>query len=405
LVTERTSALSIAKERADVANKAKSSFLASMSHELRTPLNAILGYAQIMARDPTLDHKHGRSLSVIRHSGEHLLALIDDILDLSRVEAGRLELVPSPVELRPFLALVGDAVRVKAEEKGLRFACDASDELPAIVRADARRLRQVLLNLLGNAVKFTRAGSVGLRVRPSNAGASHATLRFEVHDTGPGIAQENLEAIFRPFEQVGDYSSRASGAGLGLAISRQLVRLMGGEIRVESAPGQGSLFWFELRLPVEHAGIQEAVNFGVIVGYQGARRRIMVVDDVAENRGLLVYLLSALGFVVEEAVDGRDCLGKAGLAPPDLVLMDSVMPVMSGAQATRRLHAMPGLGAVPVIAVSASAAATDESSSKEAGASVFVAKPVDIDLLLEHVGRLLGLTWIRESRAPEGPRA
>jgi signal transduction histidine kinase len=244
--------LAIARDHAEAANRAKSVFLANMSHELRTPLNAILGYAQLLQRDRTLTAWQSNASSTIEQSGEHLLTLITDILDLSKIEAGKIELTLAPVDLSEFIQGISDIIRIKSEEKGLDFLCTIDRDVPAYVQADQKRLRQVLLNLLSNAVKFTDRGRVDMHVQVLSEPGGKARLRFEVQDTGTGISPESLKLVFHPFVQVGDEQHRSGGTGLGLTISRQLVRLMGGEIQVESAEGKGSSFSFDLpELPVE----------------------------------------------------------------------------------------------------------------------------------------------------------
>jgi signal transduction histidine kinase len=388
-----------AKERAEVANQAKSAFLANMSHDLRTPLNGILGFAQILQWDRSLTERQQLGVSAIRQSGEHLLTLINDILDVAKIEAGKLEIVPNEFHLRKFLHTVCDIIRVKAQQKpALVFSCDFAPGLPEAVQADERRLRQVLLNLLDNAVKFTERGQVTFRVRFTPP----TRLRVEVEDTGVAMSPAQLARLFRPFEQVGDAQQRSGGTGLGLVISRQFVRLMGGEIHVDSRSGVGNLFWFELDVPPASWATQDLpAHDGGAAGYSGPTRRVLVVDDVAENRALLVQALSGLGFDVSEAANGHDGLAQAQALQPDLVLMDLVMPDIGGLEVIRRLRRLPLLATTPIIAVSASATPEVEAHTLAAGANAFLAKPVDLKNLMHVTARLLQLAWIdgSETRA------
>ena len=392
--------LRAAMERAEVANRAKSAFLAAMSHELRTPLNAILGYAQLLRRDKSMGPSQLAGMATIQQSGQHLLALINDVLDLSRVEAGKMDLHQRPLALQELLTVVADIMRVRAEKKYLGFELELAPGLPQVVSADETRLRQVLLNLLGNAVKFTDRGSVRLRVAPAPAAGTPgapARLRFEVIDQGVGIAPDQTETIFRPFEQVGDLTRRAGGTGLGLAISRQLVRLMHGELEVESRLGQGSRFWFDIALAEAELPAAEVPRSEIATGYLGPRKRVLVVDDVAANRALLLDLLGALEFELQEADNGATALALAAAHRPDLVLLDLVMPGLNGIEVTRQLRAAPLTAAVPVVMVSASATLEDEERSLEVGANAFLSKPIDEHELLREIGNCLQLEWIHEA--------
>lgn len=399
LVRDRTTELRMAKDRAEVASQAKSDFLARMSHELRTPLNAIMGYAQILKMDRTLSDRQLNCLNTIHGSGEHLLMLIVDILDLSQIEAGKTELRPTPVDPRTLAAMLDDIIRIKAAEKQLTFLTDCGEDLPKAMLVDEKRLRQVLLNLLSNAVKFTKSGIVSLNMKmvALDQASKQARIRFEVQDTGDGIRPEDQQRVFEPFEQAGDSRSRAAGTGLGLAISRQLVRLMGGELQLKSELGAGSLFWFELTLPLaERASPSEAAVHHV-TGYAGPRRRVLVVDDVAANREMLTELLGALGFETDAAIHGQDALDKVALMPPDLVLMDLAMPVMDGLEATRRLRATELGKSLPIIALSANASHTHRDQAMEAGATMFMSKPFENAVLLSNLGNCLSLTWVPQA--------
>ena len=382
-----------ARQAADAANRAKSTFLANMSHELLTPLNGILGYAQILQRNKALDEQQIAGLNVIRQSGDHLLTMINDILDFAKIEAGKLELSPGAISLTEFLRVIAEMVGVRAAQKGVDFILDMAPDLPAMIQADEKRLRQVLLNLLSNAVKFTDRGQVTLQVRFTPP----TRLRFAVRDTGVGISEDQLDTIFQPFEQAGEMQRRLGGTGLGLAISRQFVRLMHSEIRIESRIGQGSTFWFELDAPVVKAEAAALPAETIVTGYTGPRKTVLVVDDVAENRAVAIDMLRPLGFTIVEAVNGYEGLEKARVLQPDLILMDIVMPEMGGLEAMRRLRQGPAGKEVPVIAISASASGDNQASSLAAGADAFLPKPVDLEQLLTQIGALLKLTWTYES--------
>ena len=385
--------LRVAKEAAEAANQTKSAFLANMSHELRTPLNGILGYAQVFQKDTALSAAQRDGMEVIHRSGEHLLALINDILDLSRIEAGKLDVQPTAFDLPSMLGNMAGIIRMRAEQKGLAFEYLPSS-LPAAVFGDAQRLQQVLLNLLGNAVKFTERGGVTFRASSRRENGSGIRLWFEVEDTGMGIAPERLDEIFQPFEQVRDPTQPLEGTGLGLSICRQLVDLMEGELGVDSRVGVGSRFWVELDLP--EVAADEVVAAPVErtpIGFAGDARKVLVVDDKQVNRSVLMTLLTPLGFAVREAVDGAEAVVEAQSWQPDLILMDLVMPKLDGLEATRQLRQSEGEERVVVIALSASVLPLNRDESMAAGCDDFVPKPVRAADLLERIGRHLGLEW------------
>jgi signal transduction histidine kinase len=380
-----------ARHAAEAANRAKSEFLAGMSHELRTPLNAVLGYAQLLTMEGGLTPRQARGLDTIHQSGQHLLSLVNDILDLARIEAGRTDLNPAPVNLPGLLQAVVNLMRVKTDEKQLAFVFDAGAGLPEAVLADDRRLRQVLLNLLGNAIKFTDTGTVALRAAAEPGGPGQVLLRIEVEDSGIGMRADDLARIFEPFEQVGDVKRRAGGTGLGLAITRALVKDMGGQLRVSSEFGRGTRFHVELPLPLAPAAQPAPAPAPGMARYPGPSRRVLVVDDVAANRTLMCDFLTNAGFEVAQACDGGELLAAARSFRPDLIVMDSVMPSVDGVEATRRLRQDAEFGAVPVIAVSASATAEHRAACLQAGVNVFLTKPVSLQALRAHIGEQLGL--------------
>jgi signal transduction histidine kinase len=386
-----------ARHAAEAANRAKSQFLAGMSHELRTPLNGVLGYAQLLTMEGGLNERQARGVETIQQSGQHLLALINDILDLARIEAGRTALNPAPANLPGLLQSMVNLMRVKTDEKRLAFVFDAAAGLPEVVRVDERRLRQVLLNLLGNAIKFTDSGTVRLRAAAEPKGPAQVLLRLDVEDTGVGMRPDDLERIFEPFEQVGDVQRRSGGTGLGLAITRALVNDMGGQVRVTSEFGRGTRFRVELPVPLAPSAEAATRTGPGVARYRGRPRRVLVVDDVAANRALMRDFLTNAGFEVALASDGGELLAAARRFRPDLILMDSVMPSVDGVEATRRLRQDADVGAVPVIAVSASVGEEHRAACLRAGVNVFLPKPVSLEALRAHIGEQLGLQWIEAS--------
>jgi len=398
-----------AKIEAETANRAKSTFLANMSHELRTPLNGILGYTQILQRDKNLNTNQQEGVEIIQRSGEYLLTLINDILDLSKIEAGRLEINPQPFHFGDFIDNLNKLFRIRAEQKGIHYEYVALSRLPGGVYGDDKRLRQVLINLLGNAIKYTEAGGVTFKVGydTTETGATEQPpLRFEIEDTGVGIAEADLENIFLPFQQVHNRHLHTEGTGLGLAITRKLVDMMGGNLSVDSVLHEGSRFWIILHLPTV-SGVSQPEQRSTqprIIGFNDEPRRILVVDDKQENRWLLKSFLVPLGFVVDEAKDGLESIEKAEQIAPDLVIMDLIMPNMSGFEAAKKLHTLPDLEELPIIAASASVFDYHQQQSREAGCSEFIPKPIRNDDLLDCLQRHLQLDWIYE-QPPEGEAA
>jgi signal transduction histidine kinase/CheY-like chemotaxis protein len=426
-----------AKETAEIANRAKSTFLANMSHELRTPLNGILGYAQILERDKTLTPDQKEGIDIIQHSGHHLLTLINDILDLSKIEAGKIELCPTNLQFNAFIQEITTLFQIRAQQKGIAFNYEPLSHLPTGILADQTRLRQILINLLGNALKFTEKGGItlkigfvepeerrkekgergkgkgehGLREPPppsgrgmgggrnlSNRDHRLSNIRFQIEDTGIGIAPDEIDKIFLPFQQVGDANYRAEGTGLGLSITKKLIEMMCGELHVQSTLGHGSTFWFTLNLPKVSDFIKvEDKEQPVVIGFEGPSRKILVVDDKWENRAVFVNLLKPLGFEMIEGINGQEYLEQAKQNGPDLILTDLVMPVMDGFEATRQLRKIPACQEVKVIAASASVFDSDQKASLEAGCDDFINKPIHVEELLEKLKIHLGLTWIYES--------
>jgi signal transduction histidine kinase/DNA-binding response OmpR family regulator len=398
LVDERTRGLRQEKERAETANRAKSVFLANMSHELRTPLNGILGFAQLMARRGSRDSEDRQSLATILRSGEHLLGLINDVLSLSKIEAGRATLVAAPFDPAALLRSLHEMLRLRAEAKGLAFSLDADGSFPRAVVGDAGRLTQILINVLGNAIKFTDLGHVRWRARYA---AGRAT--FEIEDTGPGISAAEQRELFEPFAQAEAGRRAKEGTGLGLALSRQLAQQMGGDVTLASEPGRGSTFRLELPLPEAPEGAVVAESRRVVSLAPGERRyRILVADDVLENRVLLRGLMGAVGFDVREAAGGEETVELWNAWQPHLIWMDKRMPGVDGLEATRRIRAAEktrGLAPTKILALSASALEHERASILAAGCDDFLPKPFREDALFEAMRTHLGLAYAYEERS------
>jgi PAS domain S-box-containing protein len=408
-VTERKEAerLRIAMEAAEAASLAKSTFLANMSHEIRTPMNAILGFAQLMRHDKGLSQRQRQQLDIINSSGEHLLALVNDILEMSKVEAGRTTVNPSAFNLRTLLNELDSMFGLRAQAKGLELRVIGSNEVPPFIVTDENKLRQVLVNLLGNAVKFTSEGSVELRVSTSRNEAGELRLHAEVQDTGPGIAPQDTERLFKYFEQAAAGGEAQAGTGLGLAISQEFVRLLGGEISVDSQPGTGSIFWFEIA--IEEAAAEDVATIAderrVVSLSQGEPQyRILVVDDAPDNRELLAQLLEPVGFDVRTVADGQDAVRESEKWRPQLILMDMRMPVMDGYEATRRIRKTE-LGAhVAIIGVTASVFSEMRQGVYDAGVDDFIAKPFGPGELFGKIGKLLGAHYVYEDEGESTER-
>lgn len=408
LVKERTTQLAVAKEQAEQANRAKSVFLANMSHELRTPLNAVLGFSRVLRNSPDATPEQLQSLNIITRSGEHLLNLINNVLDISKIESGRVELEASHQDLHQLLQELRSLMYARAKEKGLDFLLQQSSDLPRQVALDGGKLRQVLINLIGNAIKFTLRGGIILRARTvESIAADRVRVRFEVEDSGPGIPEEDRERIFLPFVQLVGQPQKEAGTGLGLTICKQYVELMGGQIGVESAMDKGSLFYFEIpvtALPSEVAPAEPQRGHVIAPAEGQPCYRILIVEDQPENRLLLRTLLNPLGLEFREATNGQEAIALFAQWRPHLVWMDIRMPVMDGLEATRRIRAMEGGAQTRIIAVTAHALEEDRREILSAGCDDFIRKPYRDQEIFDAMTRHLGLRY-RYDQEPEKPMA
>ncbi|PWR70474.1 two-component regulator propeller domain-containing protein [Methanospirillum stamsii] len=391
LVKTRTMELETAKEKAELANRAKTDFISNMSHELRTPLNAILGYAQILSRQNNLTDTQKKQVGTIQKSGEHLLRLINDILNMGRIESRNIELQVSDFHLPSMIQEIINIIRVKTDEKGLTFQYEKPGLMPEYVNGDERKIQQIFLNLLSNAVRYTNTGSVSLAIS-----YVENTLSVSVSDTGIGIPHEKKEQIFEPFTRLEAQGHTADGVGLGLSITKELINLMHGTIDVDSEEGKGSRFSVTLPLPKVVGGTTLDDDRPLITGYLGERKSILVVDDHRENAGLMVSLLEPLGFMMYVAYNGNDALLMIKEESPSLILLDFVMPGMNGLDFVTILRNNPDMMNIRVIGVSASVQGDDRKDAFVKLCDDFIDKPVRYERLLDGIGRVLGISWISD---------
>ena len=392
-------ALQQAIELANAANRAKSSFLANMSHELRTPLNAILGFTQLLTHSSNLSREQKNNLSIIHRSGEHLLNLINEILDLSKIEAEQVAINSTEFILREMLIELEEMFRLKFREKGLKLDIFVESRVPNTIETDRLKLRQILINLLSNAIKFTSSGGIKLRVN-AILDREKTFLSFEITDTGKGISPEEISKLFQPFVQTETGIAAAEGTGLGLVICRKYVRLLGGEITVSSEPNVGTTFKFQIAVKpgesTDHSGGQTWSPRVVGIAPNQPTYRILVADDQATNRELLTTMLSSVGFEVREAINGQEAVEVYNSFDPHLIWMDLRMPILDGCEATRQIKANCQ-GSIPtIIAVTASVFEEDKAAILSAGYDDFMIKPIQESKVFETIYKHLGVTYVYE---------
>ncbi len=391
LVFIRTQELEKTKNEAECANRAKSVFLANMSHELRTPLNAILGFAQLIEHDPLLSDEHHKELQTINRAGQHLLGLINDVLEISRIEAGQSYSQNDLFDFYELLQVIEEIIRMRAEAKKLDFKIERLSELPHFVEGDSHHLRQVLINLLGNSVKYTNKGTVRLNITAEKKDS----ICFEVIDTGVGISKEDLQNIFGAFYQTENGISKGDGSGLGLTISKEFVRLMGGKIIVKSIEGRGSSFTFTIPLPEVDAPETAPKLKGAVISLAEGQKnyRVLVVEDNVDNRDLLTRILENVGFKVKAVENGKQAIEEFQIWSPDFIWMDMRMPVMDGYTATKKIRDLPNGQNVKIVALTASAFFEDRKSILSAGCDEVLTKPLREEDLFEIMRRLLALEF------------
>jgi PAS domain S-box-containing protein len=388
--------LAEAKDEAEAANRAKTAFLANMSHEIRTPLNAVMGYAQLMAREPCDSPTHAEYVDIIARSGRHLASLVDGVLEMSKIEAGRMELAPSEIDLPSLIGDVEAMFRSIVKAHGLRLTFVGVEDLPRRVRADGAKIRQVLINMLGNAVKHTREGGVEVRGTVLDRGEEEYRIELDVVDTGCGIAADELDTVFEPFEQTASGRRSADGTGLGMAISKSYARLMHGDLTVRSTPGEGSAFCFVFTVPVASSspGERRRQSSGPLTVVQRPEGwRVLVVDDIEDDRELTARVLKRAGIDVRTVMDGAEAVDVVASWRPHAVLMDRRMPGIDGLEAMRRIRDLPHGVHVPVIVLSASSTDVARGEALDAGASGFVAKPCTESALLEVLRSAAGVAF------------